>query len=113
MGVSMGRSRLWAEGGLVGTWVVWVDTTSPMPVPWSEVPKGHLSGDVRVCIRGSFLVSLGTPAVASSLPRSASGSPTPCPQGLPGVMAALELLRRTIFQKSPRCQAQAPRVPAY
>lgn len=35
MGVSMGRSRLWAEGGQVGTWVVWVDTTSPMPVPWS------------------------------------------------------------------------------
>lgn len=67
-----------------------------------EVPEGRRDGGVGVCTRGSLRVSPGDTCggFQSSLP----GLGLSCPrshQGLPGVMVALELLRRTVFQKDP------------
>lgn len=97
----MGKSRGWVEGHLEG--VGRHDKSHAGHFECGEVPEGHLSGDVRVCTRGSFLVTLGTPAVALS-PLPGLRPSYPPSQALPGVMAALNLLRRTVFQKGPLCQ---------
>lgn len=75
---SMGKSRGWAEGLLEG--VGGHDKSHAGHFECGEVPKGHLSGDIRVYTRGSFLVTLGTPAVALSPLPGLRPSYTPLPR---------------------------------